>query len=257
MTYIKRSLFLTPVVALALVVGLAPAAFAQGSDSTESTTAPTVQSGTTTTTETNTETHSGSGTTETNSGRKVSTARTEKTDTMTTESADVETANDADHSENHMKAKQKIAELKKDHKEHSSEQRKNFCNNHRNDFEARYTNLKSHAAKVQADISAIYNKGVAYKVANNLTVPNYEALVAKVDADNSAVTTALSAVVVPTLDCTSPTVATDVATFKVSVDAVRDNLRTYRTDVRTLLKAIKTAAQANKTESTTPTGSTN
>ena len=251
MTYIKR-LLLAPAFALSLVVGFAPVAFAQG-DSTE-TSGGAVS--------TSTESHSGSGestttTTTTNTGHRGSTVAMRSGETATPEATETQTADDTDKSENHMKGKQKIAELKKAHKEHSAEQRKNFCNSHRNDFEARYTNLKIHAAKVQADISAVYDKGVAFKTANNLTVPNYSALVTAVDADNSAVTTALGAVVVPTLDCTSPTVATDVATFKVSVDAVRDNLRTYRTDVRTLIKAIKTAAQASKTESPATNGGTN
>lgn len=257
MTYIKR-LILAPAFALSLVVGFAPLAYAQGDsiETSPSSSSTTVTSGGAVTT--TTESHSGSGesSTTTKTGRGGSTVAMRSSDTTTTEAADTETANDTDKSENHMKGKQKIAELKKDHKEHSAEERKNFCNNHRNNFEARYTNLKSHAAKVQADISAVYDKGVAYKTANQLTVPGYAALVAAVDTDNSAVTTALSAVVVPKLDCTSPTVATDVATFKVSVDAVRDNLRTYRTDVRTLLKAIKTAAQASKTETQTTTGGT-
>ena len=256
MTYIKR-LILAPAFALSLVVGFAPLAYAQGdSNETSPSSSTTVTSGGAVTT--TTESHSGSGesSTTTKTGHGGSTVAMRSSDTTTTEAADTETANDTDKSENHMKAKQKIAELKKDHKEHSAEERKNFCNNHRNNFEARYTNLKSHAAKVQADISAVYDKGVAYKTANNLSVLDYDALVAKVDTDNSAVTTALSAVVVPKLDCTSPTVATDVATFKVSVDAVRDDLRTYRTDVRTLLKAIKTAAQASKTETQTTTGGT-
>ena len=256
MTYIKR-LILAPAFALSLVVGFAPLAYAQGdSNETSPSSSTTVTSGGAVTT--TTESHSGSGesSTTTKTGHGGSTVAMRSSDTTTTEAADTETANDTDKSENHMKGKQKIAELKKDHKEHSAEERKNFCNNHRNNFEARYTNLKSHAAKVQADISAVYDKGVAYKTANQLTVPGYAALVAAVDTDNSAVTTALSAVVVPKLDCTSPTVATDVATFKVSVDAVRDNLRTYRTDVRTLLKAIKTAAQASKTETQTTTGGT-
>lgn len=258
MHYIKRLALGIPTLALLVSSASVTTVFARGSDDTV------VHAESSTTTMSPTSTSSGSGSTSTRSGSDDSTGMPNRppegqtgTESENHMAEQTEGPDDSMQKELHSKGQKKVEELKKDHKEKSTEERKNFCNLHRNDFDARFANIKTHATEVQAKISSVYDKSLAFQAANKLTVPGFAALTAKVDADAARTKTDLANLVVPTLDCTSPTVATDVAAFKIAADTVRDDLKTYRSDVKDVIKAIKTAAQATKVESTTTTEGNN
>ncbi len=162
--------------------------------------------------------------------------------------------NEAKQHEMHTKGEQKVADLRKDHKEHTADQRQKFCNLHKDGISTSVGAIKEHAQALQDRITEVLAKAVAFNTTQNLSPANYVALLAAANSDKLASSAAIANLVAPTLDCTSTTVATDVATFKVSAEASRDALKTYRSDVKALIQAIKAAAVAaeSTTTSTTP-----
>jgi hypothetical protein len=160
-------------------------------------------------------------------------------------------ANETTQHEMHVKGEQKVAELRKDHKEHTADERQKFCNLHKDDITTGVSTIKARAQSLQDRITEVLAKGVAFKTTHHLSPTNYDAQLATVSSDKAASSVAIANLVAPTLDCTSATVATEVATFKVSAETSRDALKTYRADVKALIQAIKAAAVAASSTSTT------
>jgi hypothetical protein len=149
-------------------------------------------------------------------------------------------------------AEQEIQDMRKDHKQHKPEDRQKFCNLHKDNLSGRFHGLTTSAQNIQDHITAVYAKGQAFVTDKNLQPVDYAGLTATADTAKATSATAISALVAPTLDCTSTTVATDVATFKVSAKAVRDDLGAYRDAVKNVMSAIKVAAKATAPAPTKP-----
>lgn len=140
-------------------------------------------------------------------------------------------------------AKQKV-ETESEKEKHNQERTKT-CESKKQGLDQKFSRLSANAQKFNNHIDEVLKKAEAYKTEKNLTVDNYDALVAAAvaaDAKSQASVSALSALK-PTLDCNKDSVASDVSTFKAAAEQARTDLKDYRTSVKALLKAIEQAKE--------------
>lgn len=194
-------------------------------------------------------------TTSTSNGDTEHSGSTEVT-TSTDKTTEANTENSNENSAARSKGEQTVADLKKNHKEHTAAVRQNFCNLHKDNLQGRFHGLTTSAQAIQTNITGIYTKVQAFKTGANLTVTNYDTLVAAAATAQATSAADIASLTPLTLDCTSPTVATDVATFKASAEQVRSDLKAYRDAVKNLIRAVQAAATATSTDSSTKTTTT-
>jgi hypothetical protein len=91
------------------------------------------------------------------------------------------------------------------------------------------------------DQTAVLDKAVKYQQTNNLTIDS--TLVANAQAAKATSAGSISALQTakPAIDCTNPSVADEVATFKTAAQTTRSNLKAYRDSVKAVLKALEAA----------------
>ena len=101
------------------------------------------------------------------------------------------------------------------------------------------------AQKHKSRIDDVYVKALAYQKDKDITVENLDTLVAAADSAKSKAQMSVDALtgLKPTIQCTSDTVATDVATFKAAAEQARTDLKTYRASVKAILTALKGAKE--------------
>jgi hypothetical protein len=175
-----------------------------------------------------------------------------------------ETTSENDTAESSIRAKgeKEVTDRRKTHKVHTAVERQKFCNIDKNGLNTKFNSIQTNAQRVEDKIGGVYTKAVDFSSAHNLQPIDYAALVTSVASDKTATDGAIAALIAPKIDCSSATVATDVATFKVTADQARTDLEAYRKDVWTLIVAIKAALQttqpvAGASSTTTTSGGTN
>jgi hypothetical protein len=107
-------------------------------------------------------------------------------------------------------------------------------------------------------------KAVAYQKEQNISVENFDQLVADASTKSAAAQTAIENLkaVEPKIDCNNNgQVATLVSTFKTQAQTTRDALKAYKQSVKAVLQALIKAKSADEsddtstsTENTTTTG---
>jgi len=149
--------------------------------------------------------------------------------------------------EAHGKTVELLQALRQDHKEHTEAQRKLFCDEHKIDIASKFSSINTEMNGFQSRIDAILAKAESYQQTKNITVANWSALVAAATSAQTTSADALAALknVTPSLDCTSTTVAQDVATFKTAAQSARDDLKAYKTAVQALIKALLDTKSTN------------
>lgn len=154
------------------------------------------------------------------------------------------------------RAKQRVEELKKAGQQKTKAARETACTSHKTGAEQRIQSISKNTAGFQTKLNNIFEKAKAYKTEKDLTVANYDSLVAAVDAAQAASATSQATLnsLKPTIDCTKDTNAQDVAAFRTAAQDARDKLKTYMQSLKELLKAIREAKQAVNTSTD---GSTN
>lgn len=189
----------------------------------------------------------GSGSGSGGGGRLAETSISSRT-TSETETEHSSTEIEANHPELRKKGLEALTEMRKEHKENSQAERQKFCEAHKDGITNKFSRIVTNSERIQARISSIQDKAVAYKTDNNLTIDNWDALVAAADtakANSAASIEALKAVK-PTVDCNSTSVASDVATFKAAAATTRDSLKAYKSSVKDILKALEAAKEASE-----------
>lgn len=163
------------------------------------------------------------------------------------------------HKSMRTEAETEVSDLKKQHAEHKAADRQNFCNMHKDNLTGKFKGLTTSATAIQTHIDSVYVKVQAFVADKSLTVDTYDTLVANANTAKAKAAADIAALTPPTLDCTSATVATDVATFKVTATQTRTDLKAYRDAVKELFKAVKAAAakaaptaSSDSTTTTTP-----
>jgi ribosomal protein L19E len=223
----KGSLYLASVALLGLSVVAAPVYARQGSDDQA------VSGSTTSGATTVTETHSGTS----GSGKKVEAAHTEN-----------EVEDQAREDTAKAKGGELLAEAKKEHKAKTKEERQKTCEARKGKFEARAAAMVKNAEKHQLRIDTVLSKAVDYKTTKNLTVTDYDALLAAATAAQTTSQASVTALknLQPTLDCTNESVASNIAAFKAATDQARNDLNAYKKSARALFTAIENAKGTNE-----------
>jgi hypothetical protein len=155
------------------------------------------------------------------------------------------------------KGAEMLQELRQKHKGHLSDAaRQRVCEAHKKGLTTKFSHIVTNSQKLQSKITDIRDKLVAYQQSKSLTVANFDSLVAATQTAEQTSADAITALqtVTPTLDCSSTSVAGDVATFKAGAQQTRDGLQSYRQAVKDLLVAV---AQAKGTPSTDNTEGSN
>lgn len=138
----------------------------------------------------------------------------------------------------------KMRELESEHdKQKSPEERKHACETHKQGIERKFNRIVNNANRMQTRIGKFLDKAVAYKTDKNVTVDNWDALVAAAETAKQTSADSLTslAAVVPSIDCNSTSVASDIATFKAAASTARDNLKAYKQAVKNVFIALEQA----------------
>ena len=156
------------------------------------------------------------------------------------------------------KGSQMVAELEQQHKNgKSAEDKTKACEAHKQGLQNKFTHITTNATNLETKIGAFETKATTYQSANNVTVDNWDGLVAAADTAKTNVDTAITNLkaVTPSLDCNNTSVASDVATFKAGAQDVRDALKAYKTAVKNVFVALQQTKDANASATTTTEGS--
>lgn len=168
------------------------------------------------------------------------------------QSSESETEHSATTSDLRKRGEEELAEKKKNLKEKSQEERQKTCEQRKKGIETKFDRISTNTQKVQDRIDTVLDKATTYADKNNLNSGDIAGLITTANAakSKSASSVANLKTLKPTIDCTSNTVPSDIATFKAAAKEARDNLKSYRTAVKNLLKAL---IDGSKTSN--PTGS--
>lgn len=143
---------------------------------------------------------------------------------------------------------QKIVEdAQKERKSNKSkDDLKKICQTRKDGIQNRTSTIVGRAQNSLKRIDDVFAKVTAYQESANLTIENYDALVATANASKIKAAASVQALATlnPQVNCDGETVAADIATFKAAVKQAREDLVAYRKDVKTLLSAVKSAKEA-------------
>ena len=227
--------------ALLVVVGSPAIASAQGSDtSTSGGTATTVTSDDKATTSV-----SGSTTVHTESTTESTTAPETTADSMSQSKA--------------SSGKRESAEAKahKDeaHSAKTEAEREKVCDSRKNGLDTKFASITRNSQAYQTRIDSIYTKVLAYQASSGLKPAGFSDLTAAADAAKITATEAVAALAAakPTVDCTSKTVASDVAGFKQKAATARADLKAYKQAVKAVVQSLRDARDAASTTTTSTT----
>jgi len=197
------------------------------------------------------------------SGGSTTSSETEHNGTTvaTTTSTETETETETDSSnttELHKKGLEMVSELQKEHKSNkTAAQKQQICEARKHGLETKFSRITTNATNLETKIGTFQDRAVTYQSDNKVTVADWDTLVQNATDAKTKVDASLTALkeVTPTVDCTSGTVASDIATFKTAAQTVRDDLKSYKTAVMKLFTALQNAKEDSKTSTTE--GSTN
>jgi chromosome segregation ATPase len=147
-----------------------------------------------------------------------------------------------------------VQTAKADLQEKLDNAKKKACENHQttinrlmNVMDKRRQNALDRITKIAEAVEAFYVK-------KQLSVANYDDLVAKVNAAKAVAESATQAQQqIPSLDCSGDHPRADVADFKEKRSGSIDAVKAYRDAVKDLVKAVKTAVGGDTHASTSPT----
>lgn len=187
--------------------------------------------------------------TESSSSASEQTSEGEKTQTkLETEKQEIETRKSKMQEQINERSKEIEKEGPKEKK--SDEKRKKLCSEKKKGVETKLSRITSNAQKHQDRISAYLDKIIVYKTEKNITSTDIDnAITAANEAKlTSAATVAALKDLSTTINCDSPTVASDLATFKAAAEQTRNNLKAFKTSVVAVHTAVEQAKQPAESE---------
>ena len=144
--------------------------------------------------------------------------------------------------------------LRRDAKDHtkSKEQRAKTCLQIQKAVNNKLKAFDNHADKYLTRLNTLFTKVQAYQTEHNVTVADYDALVATATQKQTDATVAVDALksLGTTIDCTSSDPASMLSSVKSGAADARNALKAYRTALKDIVVAL---VQANKTEDSTTT----
>lgn len=140
-----------------------------------------------------------------------------------------------------------LHELGMTNHEHSNSEREKNCQSAEHGLETKLQNLSKNATKFQTRIDTALDLAIAYQKDNNISVDNFDQLVATAQAAKSTSAASVSALndLNTNLDCSSQSVAQNVAKFKVAAKQARTDLKAYKEAVKAILRALEVAKEGN------------
>lgn len=144
----------------------------------------------------------------------------------------------------HHKGRQLLQQAKQEHKqERTAAQRQKVCEARKTGIEHRTTALLAAAKRHLNRINNVYTKVQAYKTDKNVSVANWDSLVASADAAKAQAAASVAALenAKPSVDCTSDTLADSIATYKAATAQARTDIQNYRKAVKNILSALESA----------------
>ena len=240
--------------ALLLIAGSPALALAQGSEQEGGASSGTSGRGSTSESLT-----SGSTTTTGSTTTKVAEVEHSGTTTNTEVHSSMVSETENENEPPRMKAEKMVKELKAEHKsEKTDEERTKACDEHKGGLETKFTSIARNSEAYKSRIDVIYARTLDFQKTSGLKPANFSSLVVTADAAKATAATSVTALasVKPTVDCASKTVATDVATFKVTATKARTDLKAYKQAVKAVVKSLRDGSEAAKPVTTTETNST-
>lgn len=128
-------------------------------------------------------------------------------------------------------------------KERTKAERQKACTLRRSGIDKRTTAYGTAAQRHLDVFNKIFTKVQAFQTSKQLTVSNYDTLVAAATAKQTAAQTAVDALKAldVQIDCTQADPAGAIATVKTAVSNARTALQDYRTAIKNLILALKAA----------------
>ncbi|MEK7153435.1 MAG: hypothetical protein AAB834_05785 [Patescibacteria group bacterium] len=142
-----------------------------------------------------------------------------------------------------VRGKELLERAQKERSAKPAEARKKACEARKQGLQRKIGNLVKNAEKYQARIDEVFAKATTFYSENNLSVDGYDELVVRTTNAKAQAQASVQALksLKPTIDCTSNTVATDVATFKAAAEQARKDLRSYKQAVKSILTDLRAA----------------
>lgn len=153
---------------------------------------------------------------------------------------------------------QKKVEVEQENEAKKEDKKKKICEARLNRIKVRDERIVERAKKHKDRLDVRLEKLQAFVAKKNLTVPNYDALVADVKAKREALIKAhvdLKAAA-QSFNCDDHNRRGKVIDIKAKVAAFKTAANTYKTSLKTLLQAVRDAAKAAEVENK-PSSSTN
>lgn len=150
----------------------------------------------------------------------------------------------------HKQGDEKIKALRAQDKQRSQAERQKNCTNRKVALNNKMNQKIINAERHKAFFDKVYAKVKNYHDSNQLNVPNYDNLAAKVGSAQEGAQAnidALKALDV-NIDCTSQIIGDSVSAFQQAVKATRDSLKEYRTSLHDLMKAVRQTAEEKSTD---------
>lgn len=139
---------------------------------------------------------------------------------------------------------QNIADKKNELKDNRADIRKKICEKSGQRARERYLSVQSRAQKINQRINSRVDRAKAFVTEHNLTIDNYDAMLADIEAKKSVAAAAAAAIEgsIGQFDCESATGKEQMAEIKSKVAIFKTAAKDYKTSVRTFLQAVKSAA---------------
>jgi hypothetical protein len=142
------------------------------------------------------------------------------------------------------RAQKLLSDKRQNRLERTQAQRQKACEQHQDGIDNRFATLGDKADRFLQHFNEVFTKVQAYQANKQLTVADYDALVADVTAKQTAATTAvatLKSLSGTKIDCTVTDPATSVAAVKEAAQDARTALQAYRASLKNLVKALQAA----------------
>jgi hypothetical protein len=137
--------------------------------------------------------------------------------------------------------------------EHQQEVKDKVCKAKKDGAENVENRVVNRGQKRLDAFTKIAERAEKFKTDKNLTVTNYDSLVADVNAKKATAQAAVDTLnadkgQLPAVACGNATGKPAIEKFKTDLKAEQTALKAYKTSIKTLIQAIKTAAKSTSTE---------
>lgn len=238
-----RSLLIVPAALLLVFLAVVPAAADHGSDSDQTSTTSSSGSGDSSASSSDVSANDSSGGDHSTAEAKSSTAEDNNSSSDSTDTSVPETEKQAAEDKFSKEAEDHINNLLQNQhaKKHSDSQRTKNCQKAQKGLQTKLQNLQKNAAAHKALIDKVYSEALAYQQQSSLNPAGFGDLVNAANAAQSKAALSVAALggLSVNLDCSSGSVAQNVATFQAAAQQARNDLLAYRTAVHAVLQALE------------------